>query len=105
MHEIGMLTLVTTDQFYIFQMVAIVYISLTQKIDPDSPFPRWMGYFTAWAAFMFELGAIAFIPKTGPFSWNGFFVFWCPFVIFGTWVLAMSISMLRAIKRQQAAGI
>jgi len=105
MHEIGMLTLVTTDQFYIFQMVAIVYISLTQKIDPDSPFPRWMGYFTAWAALMFEVGAIAFIPKTGPFSWNGFFVFWCPFVIFGAWVLVMSISMLRAIKRQHAAGL
>ena len=102
MHELGMLTLTTTDQFYIFQMVAIVYISFTQKADPNSPFPRWMGYFTAWAALMFEVGAIAFIPKTGPFSWNGLFVFWCPFVIFGTWVAVMTISMLQAIKRQLA---
>jgi hypothetical protein len=100
MHEIGTLTLVATDQFYIFQMVAIAYVSLTQKVDPKSPFPRWMGYFTAWAALIFEVGAIAFVPKTGPFSWNGLFVFWCPLIIFGLWVTIMSVSMLLAIKRQ-----
>ncbi|WP_428312975.1 hypothetical protein [Hydrocarboniphaga sp.] len=103
MHEIGMLTLVTTDQFFIFQMVAIAVISLTQKIDAHSPFPRWMGYFTIWAALMFEVGAIAFLPKSGPFSWNGIFVFWCPLIIFGTWVTVMSISMLLALRRQAAA--
>ncbi|MDB5969877.1 MAG: hypothetical protein JWQ90_2327 [Hydrocarboniphaga sp.] len=101
MHEIGTLTLVTTDQFYIFQMVAIVVISLTQKVDADSPFPRWIGYFTAWAALMFEVGAIAFMLKKGPFSWNGIFVFWCPLTIFGTWVTVVSVSMLLAIGRQR----
>lgn len=104
MHELGTLTLTTTDQFYIFQMVAIVYVSLTQKSDPNSPFPRWMGYFTAWAALMFEVGAIAFLPKSGPFSWNGLFVYWCPLIIFGTWVTVMSIAMLMAIKRQRLAA-
>lgn len=100
MHEIGMLTLVTTDQFYIFQMVAIGVISLAQKNDASSAFPRWLGYFTIWAALIFEVGAIAFIPKTGPFAWNGLFVFWFPFVVFGSWVTAMSISIMAAIKRQ-----
>lgn len=104
MHELGTLTLVTTDQFFIFQMVAIGYISFTQKADPNSPFPRWMGYLTIWAALMFEVGAIAFIPKTGPFSWNGLFVFWCPLTIFGFWVTVMSISMLAALRRQRLAG-
>lgn len=104
MHEIGMLTLVTTDQFFIFQMVAIAYISLTQKVDAKSPFPRWIGYFTIWAALMFEVGAVAFVPKTGPFSWNGLFVFWCPLVIFGTWVTVMSVFLLKAIKRQRLAA-
>ncbi len=105
MHELALLTLTTTDQFYIFQMVAITYLSLTQKVDPRSPFPRWLGYFTAWAALMFEVGALAFLFKKGPFSWNGLFVFWFPFVIFGSWVSVTSISMLRGIARQRAAKL
>ena len=104
MHEIAMLTLVTTDQFYIFQMVAMAYVSLTQTVDAHSPFPRWIGFFTIWAALIFEVGAIAFIPKTGPFSWNGLFVFWFPLVIFGAWVTTISVSMLQALKRQQAVS-
>jgi hypothetical protein len=101
MHETALLTLVTTDQFYIFQMVAIGYVSLTQKADPHSPFPRWMGYYTLWAALMFEVGAIAFLPKTGPFSWSGLFVFWSPFVIFFTWMTVLAVCLLRAIRLQR----
>ena len=103
MHETALLTLVTTDQFYIFQMIAIVYVSLTQKTDPHSPFPRWMGYYTLWAALMFEVGAIAFLPKTGPFSWSGLFVFWCPFLIFFTWMTVLAVCLLRAISLQRRA--
>ncbi len=102
MHELANLTLTTTDQFFIFQMVAITYVSLTRKHDELSAFPRWLGWFTIWAALMFEVGAIAFIPKTGPFAWNGLFVFWLPLTIFGTWVTVMCISLLRALKRQQS---
>jgi hypothetical protein len=104
MHELGTLTLVTTDQYFIFQMVPIAYIALAWPADANSPFPRWIGYFTIWAAMMFELGAIAFIPKSGPFAWNGLFVFWCPLIIYGTWVTAMSVSMLRALGRQRRAA-
>jgi hypothetical protein len=100
MHETALLTLVTTDQYFIFQMVAIGYVSLTQKTDSRSPFPRWMGYYTLWAALMFEIGAVAFIPKSGPFSWNGLFVFWCPFLIFFTWLMVLSVCLLRAIRLQ-----
>jgi hypothetical protein len=100
MHETAMLTLVTTDQFYIFQMIGIVYVSLTQKVDPDSPFPRWMGYYTLWAALIFEVGAIAFIPKSGPFAWNGLFVFWFPFLVFFTWLVVVSNRLLVAIRLQ-----
>lgn len=100
-HEIANLILVTTDQYFIFQMVAIAVVSLTQKVDIHSPFPRWIGYFTIWAALMFELGAIAFLPKTGPFAWNGLFVFWFPLCIFGAWISVMSWACLKAIKRQE----
>lgn len=104
MHELGTLTLVTTDQYYIFQMVAIAVISLTRSHDALSPFPRWMGWFTIWAAFMFELGAIAFLPKTGMFAWNGLFVFWSPLTIFGAWITVLCAMMLRSLGRQRQAA-
>ncbi|WP_068071773.1 hypothetical protein [Novosphingobium lentum] len=101
-HEIANLILVTTDQYFIFQNVAIAWLCLGRVQDAKSPFPRWIGYLTIWAALMFELGAIAFLPKTGPFAWNGLFVFWFPFVIFGTWISVMSWSLLAALTRQEA---
>jgi len=97
MHEIGTLTLVTTDQFFIFQMIAITYVSLTQTIDNASAFPRWYGWLTPWIA-------IAFIPKTGPFAWNGAIVFWMPFILLGVWITVTSVCMLVVIKRQRLAG-
>ena len=104
-HELSLLTLVTTDQFYIFQMVAIAYVSLTQKVDPDSPFPRWFGFFTIWAALMLEAGAFAFLPKTGPFAWNGLFVFWCPFIIFFAWFVMLMALLLRALRLQTTSTV
>lgn len=103
MHELGSLTLVTTDQFYMFQMFAIVYFSLARPQDELSPFPRWIGWVTLWAAIIFEVGPVAFLFKGGPFAWDGLFVFWFPFVSFGLWVTVMSVSLLSAIKRQRAA--
>lgn len=103
MHELGCLTLVTTDQYFIFQMVPMAYMCLTNK-DPLSPFPRWLGYMTIWAAVIFEVGALGFIPKTGPFAWDGLFVYWFPLCTFGIWMTSTIVVMLGAINRQQAAA-
>ncbi len=102
MHEFALLTLVTTDQYFIFQMIAIAVISFTTN-DEHTAFPRWLGYFTLWAALAFEVGALAFIPKEGPFSWNGLLVFWMPISVFGAWLLTISVCMFRAIIAQQRA--
>lgn len=101
MHELGLLTLVTTDQYYIFMWVAIAVICLLPTSVTNSPFPRWFGYFTAWIALMFEAGAIAFLPRTGPFAWDGLLVFWSPLTLFGLWIGVMSFLLLRALKRQR----
>jgi hypothetical protein len=102
MHELAMLTLVTTDQYYIFMWIPVVIICLTPNTVVHSPFPRWFGYFTAWAALMFEAGAIAFNTRTGPFSWNGLLVFWSPLTLFGAWIVVMSVLLFKAISKQQA---
>lgn len=101
MHELGMLTLVTTDQYYIFMWIAIVVVSLRATTVTHSPFPRWYGYFTLWTALMFEAGAIAFLPREGPFAWNGLLVFWSPLTLFGTWIAVTATVLLRALKRQR----
>jgi hypothetical protein len=101
MHELGTLTLVTTDQFYIFMWVAIAVLCFLPKRVVNSPFPRWFGYFTAWTAFMFEAGAIAFFPRTGPFAWNGLLVFWSPLTLFGLWIAVACYLLFGALRRQQ----
>lgn len=102
MHEYGVLTLVTTTQYYIFQMVAIAAISLTTNGE-NTAFPRWLGYFTLWSAVVFGTGAFAYVPKSGPFAWDGLLVFWVPIIAFGSWILIVCISMIRAIQAQKRA--
>jgi hypothetical protein len=104
MHELGMLTLVTTDQYYIFMWVAIAVICFMPTTVEHSPFPRWFGYLTIWIALMFEAGAIAFLPRTGPFAWNGLFVFWSPLSLFGVWIAVMATLLLKALKLQRESA-
>ncbi|WIA55325.1 hypothetical protein N6H05_20170 [Sphingobium sp. WTD-1] len=103
MHELANLTLVTTDQFFIFNMVPIAYLALSRRGHPLNPFPRWYGYYVVWTALMFEIGAFAFLPRTGPFAWNGLLTYWIPFTIFGVWMTMTLIVLLRAIGQQEAA--
>jgi hypothetical protein len=101
MHHLGVLTLVTTDQYYIFMWVAVTVICLLPQTQKYSPFPRWFGYLNAWIAFMFEAGAIAFLPRTGPFDWRGLLVFWSPLSLFGLWIGVMSYLLLSNLSKQQ----
>ncbi|WP_322083346.1 hypothetical protein [Burkholderia sp. BCC1972] len=100
-HDLANLTLVSTDQYFIFQMVPIAYLSLKTGGMPGATFPRWFGYLTIWISAIFEVGAAAFIPKVGPFAWNGLFVFWFPLVSFGIWIAVTCALCLRAISRQE----
>jgi len=100
MHEFGNLAFIATDQYFIFQFIAVAVVCLTQKVDPHSPFPRWSGYLTLWAAFAIEIGVAAYLFKTGPFAWNGLLVYWIPILMYGAWFMTVSLNLLRALKRQ-----
>jgi hypothetical protein len=104
-HEFGVIAVITTDQYFIFLWVAIVVMCLTPTRLVASPFPRWFGYFSAWCALLFEAGAVAFLPRTGPFAWNGLLAFWIPFCVFGVWMIIMSVLLLKALGRQSAASV
>jgi hypothetical protein len=104
MHELASLTMTTTDQFYIFMWIGVTVIALrpaTQLIK-NNPFPRWWGWLSLWITIMFEAGAIAFIPRSGPFAWNGLLVFWSPLILFTTWIVIQSWLVFRALRGQVA---
>lgn len=100
-HELAMLTLVTTDQYFVFMWVAVAVVCFIPTAVRHSPFPRWFGWFTAWIALMFEAGAIAFFPRTGVFSWNGLLVFWSPLSLFGLWITVMATLLFKSLKQQR----
>ena len=101
MHELGMLTLVTTVQYFLFMFVAVIVFCFRTPTMPHSPFPRWFGYFTAWVGVMFEAGPIAFLTRTGPFAWDGLLAFWAPFVLVVAWISVMVFLLLNAIRQQE----
>jgi len=104
-HQLGHLTMWTACQWYVLLWIPIAAICLQPKDDPNSPFPRWFGYFSIWAVIMFSAGAIAFIPRTGPFAWNGLFVFWVPASIWAAWNTFMITLLVRALKRQHSDDV
>ncbi|HTK64179.1 MAG TPA: hypothetical protein VL595_17450 [Pseudonocardia sp.] len=99
-HELGLLTLTTTDQIYVFNYIAVVVIALAPQVSKYSPFPRWYGYFSLFWCIAFEVGAFAFNFHSGPFSWNGLIVFWMPLNGFGLWIIVTSVLLLKALKQQ-----
>lgn len=107
MHELGNLTLTTTDQFYIFPWIGITVLALrpATALIPNNPFPRWWGYLSLWITLMFEAGAFAFVPRSGPLAWDGLLVFWSPLTLFGVWITIQSWLIFRALRGQAAAKV
>ena len=58
-------------------------------------FPRWLGYLSLWVSLLFAPGGLIVFFKSGPFSWQGIFGFWSPFVGFAVWILAICWVLLR----------
>jgi hypothetical protein len=100
-HDLGVLTFVSTDQFYIFAWVAVAVICFQPAVARHSPFPRWFGYLTIWAAFLLEGGGFAFLSKDGVLSWNGLVPFWIPFFVLGGWLSVASWLLLKSLKAQR----
>jgi hypothetical protein len=72
---------------------------------PTPLFPRWMAYFNIWVAIMFAPAIILPFFKTGPFAWNGIFVFWIPAIVFGALFIVNTIWLVKAINSEAHEAI
>lgn len=86
----------------LLQCLAIGLAAFTDK-SSDPIFPRWVGYYNLWTAFLFLPGGFAVFFKDGPLAWSGVLAFWVPAVLFGVWFLVMCVVLYRAIDRHGGA--
>lgn len=65
-------------------------------------FPRWLAYLNIWAPISFTPAIILPFFKSGPFGWNGIFVFWIPATIFVIQFVVNTVHLLKAIRVEEA---
>jgi hypothetical protein len=63
-------------------------------------FPRWLAYFSFWAALLYTPAGLIICFKDGAFAWDGLIAFWMVFVVFSLWVLVTAVMLVKAIKQQ-----
>jgi hypothetical protein len=87
-----------------FQFFVIGYGILSDKTTPPI-LPRWLGYFTWWAAIVGVPGVVIVFFKGGPFAWSGLFGFYIPAAAFGIWTIITALAIRKAILSQVSGGI
>ena len=102
--------LVLTDQAWMlfvgaFYAVIIQFACVGTAIlrDPSATpvFPRWLGYLSFWCAIGSLPAAGLYFVKVGPFAWNNLLSWWLPVIVFGVWLIAMFVMILRAIADEE----
>jgi len=100
LNDLGWITMLMTFPPFCVQMTAIGLGILSDR-RPQRLMPRWAGFLSFWVAVLLVPGAFLTFTKTGMFAWDGLFGFWVPAIAFFVWVVAMSVLLLRAMRRDQ----
>lgn len=106
MNDLAWLLFITPIMPFIIQNLAIAASALR---DPDSPFPRWLGYLNCWIAFTFSFDVLALVIHDGPFAWNGILIFWLALTTYAIFLLVMGLFvrhrvLLDEIVKSEPAG-
>lgn len=94
--DAGWLIFITGIGPFILQYSALAYVIFNDKRSVPA-FPRWIGYLQVFISLSFLPAVIPYYIKTGPFAWNGVFVWWLPLCIFMTWYFSMIYHARKAI--------
>lgn len=86
LNDLSWLLFLTPVGPFVIQNLAIAAATLS---DPTPLFPRWLGFLNLWVGFTFTFDVLAFAFKSGPFAWNGVFIFWLALTTYSIWLFAM----------------
>ena len=100
--DVGWLMFITGIGPFILQYTALAIAIFADKREVPA-FPRWVGYLQVWISVSFICALIPFFLKSGPFSWNGMFVWWVPASIFAIWFVGMIIFARKAVLRDSCS--
>ena len=84
----------------VVQFLLIGYAILNDR-HAEPILPRWLGYFTIWAALLTVPGVLCAFFQVGPFAWNGVIGFWIPTSLFGIWTIVIALELLKAVQREE----
>ena len=77
-------------------MVQMVAIGVAILNDETNVFPRWVGFLNFWVAASFLPDVLAYFFFSGPFGWNGIFIFWLATTTYAIWLFVMPWAVRRA---------
>lgn len=78
------------------QCIALAVVALGRH--PNPLFPRWVGYYSLWTAFLFLPGSLLLFFKSGAWAWDGLLTFWLVAALFGGWFLVMTVVLRRSLR-------
>lgn len=94
LNDIAWMLFITPIMPFILQNVAIGVAVLNDK---NAIFPRWAGYLNLIVGFTFVPDVLPYFFYSGPFAWNGIFIFWLALTSYTVWLIAMGMLVRRAI--------
>jgi hypothetical protein len=89
-----MIFLITWPPFSLWFIT--VGLAILQCPQVTGHIPRWVGYYSFWAALLIVPAGLIVFFKSGPFAWNGVLAFYVPVAVILSWMVAVTIPALRA---------
>lgn len=100
LNDVSWILLVMPWPPFMAQNFAFAFAILSDHRSPPV-FPRWLAYLNIWAPIVFTPALLLPFFTSGPFAWNGIFVFWIPATVFILQFIANTVLLLRAIKTEE----
>jgi hypothetical protein len=101
-HDIGWIMIVLPISPFEILILAVGLAVLRDR-SATPLYPRWIGYFSFWVAFLFLPAVLIPFFKSGPFSWHGLIGFWVPGAVTSQWLFMMAYTTVKAIKTPDSA--
>jgi hypothetical protein len=101
LHDLAFLAWLGNASWVIAQGIAIA-VAIFSDRSQRPVYPRWVAYLNIWVVLLYLPTALDIFFTSGVFAWDGLIVFWVPTVVFGLWMIAMTIATARAIDDEHA---